>query len=327
MTNANKTHLLLLFLSIVIFGVLGATFIKTFPLLFAQVIYFCDQAIAYAMQVPTSVPFLLIFSLSFIFVIGLMIFMIQVISTKAYTTKILAKKTYVPQKVSSIAKHLHLQNKIDVIIDRSFISFTYGFFHPRICVSTSLISSLSKEELEAVLLHERYHVKSYDPLRLILGKTVSRMFIFIPALKDIQAHYAFLKEVAADNAVIKNSRRQPLLSALTVFLSQPVPSMSGVAAFIGENDLERRILHLTNHHPQESAAKLSKMGLTFSLGIVLLLFFFISSSVNAVTMNDKTMNNSYFICPFSFFDMSSCNKQLQKKSTTNDTDTMSSMLQ
>lgn len=326
MTSANKTHILLLFLSVVIFGALGTAFIKTTPLLFAQVIYFCDQAIAYAMQVPESVPLLLIVFLSFIFVIGLLVFMIQALHTKAYTSKILVKKTHIPQKVSGIAKGLQLQNKLDVIKDLSFVSFTYGFLRPRICVSTGLISSLSKEEIEAVLIHERYHVKNHDPLRLILGKTVSRMFFFIPTLKNIQRHYEFLKEVAADNAVIKNSRRQSLLSALTTFLSQPTPAMSGVAAFIGESDLERRILYLTKHQ-KESFVKLSKMHLTLSLGVILVLFFFISSSVNAVTINDKTMKSSYFICPFSFFDMSSCNKQLQTKNTARITNATSSMLQ
>lgn len=323
--SANRTHILLLFLSVVIFGAFVSTFIKTIPLVAAQTIYFCEKTIANSVQIPYFMPILLVFFLFLIFIMGLIIFMIQVLRTKAYTSKILAKKVILPKKVTNIAEHLCLQNKIDVIKDASFISFSYGFLRPRICLSTGLITLLTKEELQAVLLHESYHIKNYDPLRLILGKTASRMFFFIPTLKDIQAHFVFSKEIAADQAVIRNSNRQSLISALTAFLSQPTPGMSGVAAFISDNDLERRIFYLTNQQ-MASSVKLSKLNLSFSLGIVLALFLFLGSSVHAFTMNDKTMDDSYFVCPFSFLDMSSCNKGLQAKNKINITNNMSPML-
>lgn len=309
--TANKTHVLLLSLSAIIFSALISIFIKTFPLIFAQAIYICQQTLAYAIEFHHSTPFLLLLFLSVIFIIGLVVFMVQIFQTKLYITKILAKKVMLPKKVTSIAGSVDLQNTIDVIEDRNFVAFSYGFFRPRICLSTSLVTQLTKNELQAVLLHESYHLKSYDPLRLIVGKTLSLMFFFIPILKDIHAHYAFSKEVAADEIVIKNSCRHSLISALTAFLSQPNPNMIGVAAFVSVNDLERRVLHLTNQQKGLSV-KLSKINASFSLGIVLLLFFFLNVSIHTLAANNSAMN-SYFICPFSFLDMGSCNKELQTK--------------
>ena len=39
-----------------------------------------------------------------------------------------------------------------------------GSLIPRICLSTGLMALMSEAELEAVLLHERYHLRSRDPL-------------------------------------------------------------------------------------------------------------------------------------------------------------------
>jgi len=71
------------------------------------------------------------------------------------------------------------------------------------------------------------------------------MFFFIPTLKDIQSHYTFSKEIAADEVVIRNVNKESLISALTKFLSPSIPTLTGVAAFADSYDLEKRILYLS----------------------------------------------------------------------------------
>ncbi len=65
-------------------------------------------------------------------------------------------------------------------------------------ISSNLIKSLSEGELKVVLLHESYHLKHRDPLKIILSQVATTMFFFVPILKDIHSHYALSKEISAD---------------------------------------------------------------------------------------------------------------------------------
>ena len=250
--------------------------------------------------------------------------MVQFLKTQLFIRRTLTKSVLFPKKLQAIAKTLDLENKIDVVEHKTHISFCYGLFGPRICVSTGLIASLNLDELKAVLLHESYHLKNHDPLRILLGKTASLMLFFIPTLKDIQAHYIFSKEIAADEIVVRNGGRESLISALSKLVSPsnsslkgvaPYRMVQGVAAFADSNDLEKRILYLTEH--KKTYIGLSKRNLLLSFSAILVLFVVLSLPVHAITINDKDIDSSYFICPFGSDCINSCKKEIETTSSKN----------
>lgn len=73
------------------------------------------------------------------------------------------------KRVVRLAEHLRLANRVDVVRSEQPYAYCYGLLRPRICLSTGLVHLLDDEELEAVLLHERYHLQNYDPLKIVLA--------------------------------------------------------------------------------------------------------------------------------------------------------------
>lgn len=293
--NANRVHFFLLGTFIVIFGSLMGLFLKTLPLTLAHAIYFCQQTLSQTIVLPQVTSLIIQLALLFIFIMGLLILSIQIIKTNGFLKKTFKKKISLPSKLLSVATIYGMEDKITVITDTRYISFCYGFLKPRICLSTSLIKNLTQEELGAVLLHERYHLKNFDPLRIILSKTVSHVLFFIPTLKDIERHYTFSKEVAADGEVINSDKKRYLISALSKFLSPKAISFNGVAAFAVSEDLERRLVYLTDR--STGTIRLSKLKLFVSLTVIAFLFLSLSASIHTMVMGSGMKSISY-ICPF-----------------------------
>lgn len=312
--NANKSHLLLSVLFIAIVGSLINLFVKIFPLTFAKAIYFCQRSFANAITFPHTTPFFILLFLSFVFIVGFFVIAGQVLQTQRFIKKVVKRTIALPKKLQFVAQKAGLTNKIVVIEDRKHFAFCYGLLRRKLCLSTGLMQGLTKSELKAVLLHEKYHLKNFDPLRILLGKTASRMLFFIPILQDIQTHYVLSKEIAADDEVVRSGNKESLISALTKTLSFNTPAFYGIAAFTDGQDLEKRILHLLNEK-KRIAINLSKRNLFFSLGILSLLFVTLSMPIHAVAMTNKSMDiiSTVYICPFGESCLSACKQEMKEQ--------------
>lgn len=126
-------------------------------------------------------------------------------------------------------------------------AFCAGFLHPRIYVSQGTVELLSRDELDAVLQHEREHLQARDPLRLACARVFSRALFFIPALAPLGNRDAELAELRADDAAVAaaGGDRRALALALLAFESGAPAGSGGVAAervdaLLGE-PLERRL--------------------------------------------------------------------------------------
>lgn len=110
-------------------------------------------------------------------------------------------------------------------------AFCAGLLRPRIFVSSAAMHALTRDELEAVLAHERHHARCRDPLRLLFARTVSDALFFLPGMREIASRYAALAEVAADGAAVRanGGSRQTLAAALLTFESAASPAVVGIA--------------------------------------------------------------------------------------------------
>lgn len=112
-------------------------------------------------------------------------------------------------------------------------AFCAGLLRPRIFVSSGALQTLGREELRAVLAHERHHARSRDPLRLLIARTLRDGLFFLPGMNELAERYAALAEVAADGAAVdaNGGDRRSLAAALLAFdrASVSSPAVVGIA--------------------------------------------------------------------------------------------------
>lgn len=104
--------------------------------------------------------------------------------------------------VADAARRVGVVAEVQLLRTDDPVSFCYGYWLPRICVSDALAAGLSAEELEALLLHEAYHCRQRDPLKSLLADTVTRAFFFMPVLAGLRQRYLWARELAADRYAV-----------------------------------------------------------------------------------------------------------------------------
>jgi peptidase M48-like protein len=123
------------------------------------------------------------------------------------------------------------QTEVKVIADRRPQAFCAGYLRPAVYVSRRALDLLTKDELDAVVAHERHSRLIRDPLRLASGRVLSQALFFVPLLRRLCERYADLAELSADRAAVLASagREAPLASALLVFDENAPPGVSGIS--------------------------------------------------------------------------------------------------
>lgn len=305
--SANKAFFILLLLSAIALVDLATIFIKTMPMLLSHVVYICQKTFSNVIfTFSHSGPLLLIVLMAIILLIGSLTLAIQILKTSRYLKKNLSRKIQIASILRSITQELNLDGKINIVKDNHKFSFCYGLVKPKICISTGLLKNLTENELKAILLHESYHLKNHDPLKILLGKTSAIMFFFIPILRDIQNYYAFSKEIAADEVVIKNGNKNSLISVLSKLMVTDSPRLAGVAALANINDLEKRILYLSGKQIKNTF-KPSFTNILISTFVVLFSLIIVNAPVYALNLPSESIDNhTLYICPFGDSCAASC---------------------
>ena len=82
-------------------------------------------------------------------------------------------------------------------------------------VSTAALAVLGPGQLQAVLAHERAHLRSRHHLTLTASSALARAFPHVPLLAQASAELAVLAEMAADDAAARRHDPGDLAAALT----------------------------------------------------------------------------------------------------------------
>jgi BlaR1 peptidase M56 len=98
-------------------------------------------------------------------------------------------------------------------------AFCAGLLRPRVYVSTGAVAALDEPALQAVLLHEHHHARRRDPLRLAIGRVLSRALFFMPGVGELFRHQLSLAELGADERAIgaREENRSALARAMLRF--------------------------------------------------------------------------------------------------------------
>ncbi|MFQ5882990.1 MAG: M56 family metallopeptidase [Candidatus Methylomirabilales bacterium] len=127
------------------------------------------------------------------------------------------------------------------------MALTLGLVRPQVLLSEGMISTLSEEELGAVLCHEVGHVRHRDPFRLALVRFLADAVWFLPVARPLAGNFADAVEEKADDWAVA-STRQPveLASALVktakAAVGQPIPAATSLAGNLSVEDRVERLL-------------------------------------------------------------------------------------
>lgn len=142
-----------------------------------------------------------------------------------------------PPALMEAAQRAGLDGRVRLVDSGEAFSFAYGALSPQVAVSSGLLGRLSREELDAVLEHERYHVRNLDPLRVLFARTLPTMLFYLPALRTLRVRYEAGRELAADRRALTACGRRPLAGALLKVVGGPGWGELQVAAAIGGSEL------------------------------------------------------------------------------------------
>jgi Zn-dependent protease with chaperone function len=138
----------------------------------------------------------------------------QLLMTLALIRSLVARRIPTSRRVARLAHELGLDGRIDVVGDARAFSFCFWFRNPRICLSTALVHRLDDDELRAVLIHERYHLRHRDPLRVVIARYFAAGLYVVPVVDELASFYALQKEIAADDDAVRHVGVAPLAAAL-----------------------------------------------------------------------------------------------------------------
>jgi uncharacterized protein (TIGR03435 family) len=157
-----------------------------------------------------------------------------------------------------------------------------GVLRPVLLFPEGLVERLTRAQLDAILAHERAHVRAHDNLLAIVHMTVEAIFWFHPLVWWIERRMIDERERACDEAVIRAGKRpadyaEGILAVCRWSHEWPVMCVSGVAG----SDLKRRIEHIMANEITAGLTKWRRIGLATSAVVAVAIPVVIGALANA----------------------------------------------
>jgi len=110
-------------------------------------------------------------------------------------------------------------------------AFCAGALRPRILVSEGLVNRLGPEELDAVLLHEREHARTFEPLIRAAHGAAADVFFYVSLVRWWSSRRLEDSELRADRVALDRLGPRPVAGALWALARNT--AIVGAAAFAG----------------------------------------------------------------------------------------------
>jgi hypothetical protein len=155
----------------------------------------------------------------------------------------------VPDDLPALLGSLQVGNRTRIIRCDVPVALCYGLVRPRILLSTGILEQVSHAELEAIVCHERAHVRRHDPLRLMLTRALADALPAHAAIRTLATALPLTQELAADRAVLAAVGAEALATALLKIGDALGPLQGHSAAIGGFSTLDARIDQLLGDAP------------------------------------------------------------------------------
>ncbi|MEO6508678.1 MAG: M56 family metallopeptidase [Patescibacteria group bacterium] len=234
-----------------------------FPLAVQHTLYYCQSALKFPSQVLLS-----ILSVIILLPISKMVFIFY--QTITFKRK-LKFSTEIIKDVSFLAMKHNLKDRIKVFETTKPYAFCLGIKRPNIYLSTGLTQIMNKHELEAIILHEKYHIESNDNISLLILSLAKQFLIMFPIFSDILNNFMLKKELEADQAVISHLKsKKELISAFVKLFKTETASLPIASFFTEPSTIERRVKVLVNKSSRLESFRLRNVWISFVSVMILL---------------------------------------------------------
>lgn len=144
-----------------------------------------------------------------------------------------------PRWLLTAARAVGVAEAVVCFTDPRPFAYCRGFLRPEVWISSGALAVLRPRELEAVLVHEAFHRRRRDPLRILVARVLSQLFFALPLIRLLAARFEVAKELEADRAAVRaQGTIRHLASALYALGRYPLPLKTGEVA-VGAWSLSR----------------------------------------------------------------------------------------
>jgi beta-lactamase regulating signal transducer with metallopeptidase domain len=166
--------------------------------------------------------------------------------------------------------------EIIVIKEAAFVAMSYGIWKPKVLISTGALSRFDDEEIEAILLHELYHCKSYHPLQMNILTLISKGLAFVPVIKDLTHYYAIWTELLADRyAISRMSTEVPIAQVLLALIKSKANTAAGAGTHFANEAVNYRIKQIIDPSVDVSIAMTNRKTLMVSVVVLIVMSLFL----------------------------------------------------
>ncbi|MGM0580698.1 MAG: M56 family metallopeptidase [Bacteroidota bacterium] len=201
----------------------------------------------------------MIFKLLGIFwLLGAVVFTIKLVGGYFYTQSLIQKKQKsIPQKwnhfIDQQLERLGIKKQIKVFESLKVTSaFTFGFVKPVIALPLGFFTTLPSEQIEAVLLHELYHIKHKDYLINLLTMTFEVIFFYHPVMWWLAKSIRRERENRCDDQVTQIADKQVYAHALLNMESYRQSMNYAIPFSNKQSNLKMRIMRIFEQKPEQN---------------------------------------------------------------------------
>lgn len=204
--------------------------------------------------------------------------LLSVLAQQLHFQELPKEARQLPKKLRHILAQHHINpHSIRLSHSSELEAYVVGVLTPVIVLSRSALQKLSLRQLEAVVLHERFHQKNRHPFIFMLSSACAAVCWFLPSVKELAEIIQERCELAADQfAITTQGTERYLLGALRTCLHStpapaPAPALAAIPALQSQL-LHQRIAQLTNTPARITSVRRMKIGnIVFSAIISLFL--------------------------------------------------------
>ena len=198
--------------------------------------------------------------------------------------------------VEELTTLFSLHKKVKIYISRNIkCPLTIGFFKPLILIPVAAVNHLTKEQMEAVILHELAHIKRADYLFYLLQCVIEKVFFFNIFSRMLNNIIERERENACDDWVLQfKYNSYHYAEALLKLGKLQASSLAMAASGKKENMLLYRIKRLIHNNEKNTAYEYTALRFSFLTLIIALglLISFSSKIPEIITALNKPVVNA-----------------------------------
>ena len=146
--------------------------------------------------------------------------------------------------------------------------FVIGVIRPVIVFPTSLLTQLSPEQIEAILIHELAHICRHDYLVNLFQVVIDTILFYHPATWWISTRIRSERENCCDDIVVKTTAERDIYIAALAVIAESRTSLAPAASSAPLLHRIRRLLGVSDHRRQYSFVSMILVSILLVVGII-----------------------------------------------------------